>query len=40
MTMIVVEAAIRLPDPSRRDAIVAKSAPIRVATIRDEPGCR
>jgi quinol monooxygenase YgiN len=39
MSMIAVEAAIRLSDPSRREAIVAESAPIQLATRRDEPGC-
>ena len=37
--MIVVEAAIRLADPSGRDALVAASAPIQQATRDDEAGC-
>jgi len=37
--LIVVEAAIRLTDTSRRDAIVAASAPVQAATRNDEPGC-
>lgn len=37
--MIVVEAAIRVVDPSARDDVVARSAPIQRATRDDEPGC-
>lgn len=37
--MIVVEAAIRLSDPSTRADVVARSAPIQKATRDDEPGC-
>ena len=39
MSLIAVEAAIRVADPSRRDAVVAESAPIQRATREDEPGC-
>ena len=39
MSLIAVEAAIRVADPTRRDAIVAESAPIQRATRDDEPGC-
>jgi quinol monooxygenase YgiN len=37
--VIVVEAAIRLADPARRDAVVAESVPIQEATRDDEDGC-
>ncbi|MGI9053668.1 MAG: putative quinol monooxygenase [Ilumatobacteraceae bacterium] len=37
--MIVVEAAIRLTDPARRESLVAESAPIQQATRDDEVGC-
>lgn len=37
--MIVVEAAIRVADPSTRDDVVARSAAIQQATRDDEPGC-
>ncbi len=37
--MIVVEAAIRVADPSGRNDLVARSAPIQQATRDDEPGC-
>jgi len=37
--VIVVEAALRVQDPARRDSLVAESAPIQEATRRDEPGC-
>ena len=37
--MIVVEAALRVQNPARRDSLVAESAPIQAATRRDEPGC-
>ena len=39
MSLIAVEAAIRVTDPSRRDAVVAQSAAIQRATREDEPGC-
>ncbi|CAN5687532.1 hypothetical protein BH18ACT2_BH18ACT2_20790 [soil metagenome] len=39
MVVIVVEAAIRLNDPSRRASLVAESAPIQQSTRDDEPGC-
>ena len=39
MSLIAVEAALVVADPSQRDAIVAASAPIQAATRRDEPGC-
>ena len=39
MALIAIEAAIRVADPLRRDAIVAESAPIQAATRREEPGC-
>jgi quinol monooxygenase YgiN len=39
MSLIAVEAAIRVADPARRDAIVQRSAPIQAATRNDEPGC-
>lgn len=37
--MIVVEAAIRVADPSVRDDVVARSAQIQQATRENEPGC-
>lgn len=39
MSLIAVEAAIVVSDPSRRDEVVAASAPVQAATRRDEPGC-
>ena len=39
MSLIVVEAAIRVADPSTRDALIARSAPLQKATHDDEPGC-
>ena len=39
MGLIAIEAAVRVADPSQRDAIVAESAPIQAATRRGEPGC-
>ena len=39
MSLIAVEAAIRVADPSTRAAIVERSAPIQRATRDDEPGC-
>ncbi len=39
MSLIAVEAAIVIADPSVRDALLARSAPIQQATRNDEPGC-
>ena len=39
MSLIAVEAAITIADPSTRQALVEKSAPIQQATRDDEPGC-
>jgi quinol monooxygenase YgiN len=39
MSLIAVEAAIVLNDPTKRDAVIAASAPIQAATRDDEPGC-
>ena len=39
MSLIAVEAAITIADPSTRDALIARSAPIQKATRDDEPGC-
>jgi quinol monooxygenase YgiN len=39
MSLIAVEAAIRIADPSTRQALVERSAPIQKATRDDEPGC-
>jgi len=39
MGLIAVEAAITLVDPSMREALIARSAPIQKATRDDEPGC-
>ena len=39
MSLIVVEAAIKVADPSARDALIERSAPIQKATRDDEPGC-
>jgi quinol monooxygenase YgiN len=39
MSLIAVEAAIRIQDPSTRQALVERSAPIQKATRDDEPGC-
>lgn len=39
MSLIAVEAAIVLADPSKRAALVEASAPIQKATRDDEPGC-
>ncbi|MGD9998493.1 MAG: putative quinol monooxygenase [Ilumatobacteraceae bacterium] len=39
MSLIVVEAAIVVADPSTRDALVAASAPLQAATRSEEPGC-
>ena len=40
VSLIAVEAALVVVDPSQRNAIVAASAPIQAATRRDESGCR
>jgi quinol monooxygenase YgiN len=39
MSLIVVEAEITIADPAKRDELVARSAPIQLATRTDEPGC-
>lgn len=39
MSLIAVEAAITVADPSKRDEIVARSAPFQQATRDEEPGC-
>jgi quinol monooxygenase YgiN len=39
MSLIAVEAAITIVDPSSRAALIARSAPIQKATRDDEPGC-
>jgi quinol monooxygenase YgiN len=39
MSLIAVEAAITIADPSMRQALIEKSAPIQKATRDDEPGC-
>ena len=39
MSLIAVEAAITIADPSTRQALIEKSAPIQQATRDDEPGC-
>jgi quinol monooxygenase YgiN len=39
MSLIAVEAAITIADPSTRQALIEKSAPIQKATRDDEPGC-
>ena len=39
MSLIAVEAAITIADPSTREALIARSAPIQKATRDDEPGC-
>lgn len=39
MSLIAVEAAIRIADPSTRQALVERSAPVQKATRDDEPGC-
>ena len=39
MSLIVVEAAITIADPSIREALIARTAPIQKATRNDEPGC-
>jgi quinol monooxygenase YgiN len=39
MSLIAVEAAITIADPSTRQALLEKTAPIQQATRDDEPGC-
>lgn len=39
MALIAIEAAIRISDPSRRDAAVEASIPFQKGTRDDEPGC-
>ena len=39
MSLIAVEAAITVADPSTRHALLERSAPIQQATRDDEPGC-
>jgi quinol monooxygenase YgiN len=39
MSLVAVEAAITIADPSTRQALVDKSAPIQKATRDDEAGC-
>ena len=39
MSLIVVEAAIRLTDASKRHDLIEQTAPIQKATRDDEPGC-
>ena len=39
MSLIAVEAALVVADPSKRDALVAASGPVQDATRREEPGC-
>ena len=39
MSLIAVEAAITIADPSTREALVTRSAPIQQATRDEEPGC-
>ena len=39
MSLVVVEAAIRLTDPSKRHDLIEQTAPIQQATRDDEPGC-
>lgn len=39
MSLIAVEAAITIADPSVRQALLEKTAPIQKATRDDEPGC-
>lgn len=39
MSLIAVEAAITIADPSTREALIARTAPIQKATRDDEPGC-
>lgn len=37
--MIIVAGTIDLEDPSTRDEVLARSAPLQQATRDDEPGC-
>jgi quinol monooxygenase YgiN len=39
MSLIAVEAALIVSDPSCRDALVASTASVQAATRADEPGC-
>ncbi|HUS42281.1 MAG TPA: antibiotic biosynthesis monooxygenase [Ilumatobacteraceae bacterium] len=39
MSLIVVEAAIRLTDASKRHDLITQTAPIQQATRDEEPGC-
>ena len=39
MSLIVVEAAITIADPSNRESLIARTAPIQKATRDDESGC-
>ena len=39
MSLIAVEAAITIADPSTRQELLERSAPIQKATRDDEPGC-
>lgn len=39
MSLIAVEAAIVVADPSTRDAVVTASIPYQAATRDEEPGC-
>ena len=39
MSLIAVEAAITLNDPSIRHELIERTAPIQQATRDDEPGC-
>ncbi|WP_040493387.1 putative quinol monooxygenase [Ilumatobacter nonamiensis] len=39
MSLIAVEAAITVADPSTRQALIDRSIPIQQATRDDEPGC-
>jgi len=39
MSLIAVEAAITVADPSTRQTLIERSAPIQQATRDDEPGC-
>lgn len=39
MSLIAVEAAIKIEDPSTRADLIARTAPIQKATRDDEPGC-
>jgi quinol monooxygenase YgiN len=39
MSLVAVEAAITLTDPSVRAALIARTAPIQQKTRDEEPGC-